>query len=286
MLPITLDQFVPMLDRFRKDDLLDPGEAARVQLLIIELLVDHTVDYPTLKYLLRFLTPELYDELVDERNIEHTCGYIICDKLPKSRRLSNESPPAPNGRRGSLSLGGAFGGGVGGMGTNSFQIYARKPLIILPNTFLRQYCCKEHYQALTFYRNQLSSEAIFGRSGIMTVAPFSANCPSYWYENGITCLEEVLEHQRQSGKSLHEVITMMAGLGMADKSTDNSSDEPATTKLIEMLHDFEIVEHENPQADIFKDEAEDEDDENDGSEISQSNGDYRTTNRSWGGYVV
>lgn len=266
MPPLTLAQFVPMLARFPHDEFLDPIDSLRLSLLMVELLVDRTVDYPLLKYLSRFLSPKLYDDVIEERNIEHTCGYIICSNLPKARRSLVDariahllSPP------------------------NGFQIYARKPLMILPNTHLLQYCCKEHYQALTFYRNQLLEEAVFGRANIMVAPPFPADYPSYWYENGITCLEEVLEQHRQdTNKLLSEIIAQLAGLRVDDANPQSqSSQQPdPTNKLIELINNFEIVEHEDPKPDLGnKDEEDDED-------VATNPDGYRTSARAWGGYVV
>lgn len=251
---LTLDTFIPMLSRFPHEELLDPVDSQKLQLLTIELLVDHTVDLPLLKYLSRFLTPALYDDLVEERNIEHVCGYITCDRLPKSRRLLLDH------------------GHIAGAGGDDFQIYARKPLIILPNTYLSQYCCKQHYQSLVFFRNQLSEEAIFARANIMVAPPFPKEMPLFWYENGITCLEEILARQRQDPLlSLSEVISKMAGLHVDDE------EDPGTNKLIDMIHDFEIVEKENPQPDYG---------EGDEEEGEDNGGGYKTSARAWGGYVV
>lgn len=220
---LTLNQFLGHLAPFANKELLSPIEASRLLLVITELLIDHNVDIPLLKFLSRFLTQESYDDIVEERNIEHQCGYIICNNTPKQqvRRLSSNS----NGTTSCMD------------GETKFQIYNRKPSIILPNTYLSQYCCKDHYQASLFYRNQLSSEAVFARKNITLVPPFSDNLPASWFENGITCLEEVLAKHRElknQGKSLLEVVQMMSGLSVEDNED--------TTELIKLIEDFEIVE--------------------------------------------
>lgn len=248
---LTLDQFIPHLSLFKDKDLLIPLEASRVLLIITELLIDHTVDLVLLKFLSRFLTQQSYDDIVEEKNIEHQCGYVTCDRLPLSRPLRRRSSTGSEGR---------------------FQIYARKPSIILPNTYTSQFCCKEHYQALTFFRNQLSNEALFARKDIMVTAPFPEN--RAWYENKITCLEEVLQKHRElkdEGKSLADVITLMNGL-----SVDDNAD---TSELIKMIEDFEIVEKEGGL------EGDDDDDDDEAPASNAIEG-YITTNRAWGGYVV
>ncbi|KAK6203419.1 Rtr1/RPAP2 family-domain-containing protein [Scheffersomyces amazonensis] len=269
---ISLENYIQLLEQFANRELLTPQEASKIQLITTELLVDHYVDYRLLKFLSRFLTDRAYDDIVEERNIEHLCGYIICDKTPKQsvRRLSTNS----NGTiPASLKDPGV---------STKFQIYNRKPSIILPNTYLSQYCCKEHYQASIFYRNQLSSEAVFARNDIMIVPPFSKDAPSTWYENGITCLEEVLAKHRElkdQGKSLSDVIAMMSGLSVSDYDSQKDANH-----LIKLIQDFEIVEKEGNL--IGDADEENEFDENSKEELSSAVEGYITSNKSFGGYVV
>lgn len=218
---LTVDEFLGYLAPFNNKETLTPLEASQLLLKIAELVLDNTVDMNLLKFLCRFLTQQSYDELVEERNIEHQCGYLLCDNAPKHqvRRLSH--------------LGGCM------ETATRYQIWNRKPSMILPNTYLSQYCCKEHYQASLFYRNQLSQEAIFARKNILTTPPFPAMLGP-WYENSITCLEEVLaKHKelRAQGKTLSDVITMMNGLSVADGDND-------TSDLVKLIQDFEIIENE------------------------------------------
>ncbi|KAK6460139.1 Rtr1/RPAP2 family-domain-containing protein [Scheffersomyces coipomensis] len=270
---VGLEQYIKLLEPFANRELLTPQEASRILLLTTELLVDHCVDYQLLKFLSRFLTEKAYDDIIEERNIEHQCGYIICDKSPKSsvRRLSSNG----NGTiQASLKEPGA---------STKYQIYNRKPSIILPNTYLSQYCCKEHYQASIFYRNQLSSEAVFARNDIMVVPPFSKDAPLSWYENGITCMEDVLQKHRElkdQGKSLSDVIAMMSGLSVNDY--DSHKD---TSQLIKLIQDFEIVERES---NLTGNDADDENDNPNASkeELSSAVEGYITSNKSFGGYVV
>ncbi|EMG45718.1 RTR1 RNA polymerase II subunit B1 CTD phosphatase RTR1 [Candida maltosa Xu316] len=282
---LTLESFLPYLEPFNNHELLTPLECSKLSLLVVELLVDHYVDFKLLKFLSRFLTQQSYDELIEERNIEHECGYIMCNQSPKSlvRRLSMNS----NGftQASSIKDPGA---------STKYQIYNRKPSMILPNTYLSQYCCKEHYQASIFYRNQLSNEAIFSRTEIMTTPPFPINKVN-WYENSITCLEEVIaKHKelKQHGKSLSEVIAMMNGLTVGD--LENSEMNEETNKLIKLIEDFEIVEKEDPNVngDLHNEDNEGipEEDPDDYEEhlhgITNNIEGYVTSNKSFGGYVV
>lgn len=261
---LTLEQFLPFLEPYGSSETLTPAEASQLQLKIAELILDYTVDVLLLKFLSRFLTPQSYDEALEERNIEHQCGYPVCKKLPqhKVRRLSAlipgvYAPPEISTR---------------------YQIYNRKPSMILPNTYLLQYCCKEHYQASQFYRNQLSTEALFLRKNVTIVAPFSSHDPS-WYENSITCLEEIIAKHRQlreQGKTLSDVIAMMSGLSVLE--TENNSELQQLVELIEDFEDFEIVDHESGGSNEVE--------LDDPSTAARSVEGYVTDSRSYGGYVI
>ncbi|KAF3993121.1 hypothetical protein FT663_00945 [Candidozyma haemuli var. vulneris] len=257
---LTVDAFLALLAPYANRDMLAPSEASSLQLKIAELVLDHTIDISLLKFLSRFLTQSSYDELVEERNIEHQCGYPLCNKSPqhKVRRLSHGS----NGSCVETST--------------RYQIWNRKPSMILPNTYLSQYCCKDHYQASMFYRNQLSQEAVFSRKDITVIPPF-ATVDRPWYENNITCLEEVLAKHRElkeQGKSLTDVIAMMSGLSVADGNDKETSD------LAKLIEDFDIVEHEGGM------NSKDIPQEPDREAAARGIDGYITNGHSLGGYMV
>ncbi|KHC31992.1 hypothetical protein MGO_04524 [Candida albicans P76055] len=279
---LTIERFLPFLEPFEGKELLTPSECSKLSLIIVEVLVDRYVDFKLLKFLSRFLTQELYDELIEERNIEHACGYIKCNRSPKSlvRRLSmNSNGITPAGSENDPGA------------STKYQIYNRKPTMILPNTYLSQYCCKEHYQASIFYRNQLSNEALFSRKNIFTTPPFSSD-KFNWYENSITCLEEVIaKHKelKQYGKSISEVIAMMNGLTVSDLN-NNSELNDETNQLIKLIEDFEIVENNEPNMNGDLEEVDEEgytqDNEENIHDITNNVEGYVTSNKSFGGYVV
>ncbi|KAG5419715.1 hypothetical protein I9W82_001595 [Candida metapsilosis] len=286
---MTIEKFLPYLQPYANKELLSPSESLQLSLLITELLVDDYVDFTLLKFLSRFLTQQSYDEIIEERNIEHECGYALCNMQPKSlvRRLSLNSNGTTTA---SMSDAGA---------STKYQIYNRKPSIILPNTYKSQYCCKDHYQASVFYRNQLSNEAIFARKDIMVVPPFHGG--KNWFENSVTLLEEVIaKHKelKQEGKTMAEVVAMMNGLSM---NGDEMNED--TNQLIKLIEDFEIVEkdvdhHQQPphhqigrdeipeQAVESDDEEEEDGDEKDHRLAHNNIEGYITTSKSFGGYVV
>lgn len=257
MTKLTVEAFLSHLEPFGNKETLSPMEASQLLLKIAELALDNTVDTNLLKFFSRFFTQQSYDELVEERNIEHQCGYLLCDSAPKHqvRRLSH--------------LGGCM------ETATRYQIWNRKPSMILPNTYLSQYCRKEHYQASLFYRNQLSQEALFARKNILTIPPFPATFEP-WYENLVTLLEEVLAKHKElksQGKTLTDVISMMNGLSVADGERD-------TSDLVKMIEEFEIVENEGG---LIGDEP---DLSFNGTSAAKQMEGYIPTERAFGGYLV
>ena len=225
---LSIESFLPYLEPFGNKELLSPTESSRIQLMLAELLIDNTVDLPLLKFLSRFLSNQAYNDIVEEKNIEHQCGYLVCNNSPKERvqraydRLNGSTPDH------------------GLVASTKYQIYNRRPSMILPNTYLSQYCCKEHYQASVFYQNQLSQEALFARKDILTTQPFPRECPPTWYENGITCLEEVLEKHKEikeQGKSLQDAVMMMSNMKIDSGNYD-------TNELMSLIDNLKIVEKE------------------------------------------
>ncbi|CAI5760564.1 unnamed protein product [Candida verbasci] len=228
MASLTLNDFISQLSDYHGKETMTSKESSNLQIIIVELLIDNTIsDFKLFKFLSRYLTLQFYNEIIEERNIEHKCGYFMCNN------------------------------------TNSNQLYNRKPSMVLPMTWKNKYCCKEHYQSSIFYEKQLGNEMIMLRDGIFTTEPFPENKPLY-YENNITCLEEIINEQNKTGKSLSEIIELMSGLTIEKK--DN------TGELIKLVEDFELVE-KNPE----EEEVEEEEEENE---------EYITTDKSFGGYVV
>lgn len=269
---LTIDTFLKFLKPFWGKEPTIPTEvASQVQLIIAELLVDNTTDLQLLKFLSRFLTQQAYDEIVEEKNIEHQCGYPPCNNSPKQhvRRLSTGGDSSKSEVVSSIK----------------YQIYNRKPSMILPNTYLSQYCCKDHYRASLFYRNQLSLESIFARKDIFTADPFPSDHPSYWYENGTKCLEDVLKIHKDlkgQGKSLADVISMMSGLSMEENSITQE-----TKDLIKLIEEFEIVEKEGIlENDDYGTEERLEEELKVCNNTSNAIEGYITTDKQFGGYMV
>ncbi|ODQ67772.1 hypothetical protein NADFUDRAFT_48442 [Nadsonia fulvescens var. elongata DSM 6958] len=182
----TLAKFTSSLAPFQREGLLSAKECNQLILDLVELMADG-VDLPFLKFASRFLTPQDYDEIIDERNIIHHCGYPVCNNDPKGVRQAHQINYRPN---------------IG---------------LVLPSTYLSKYCTKEHYQASVFYRSQLSDEALFQRRHV-TVIPYGK---SEWEQN-VTLLEE-LQYGISQHKSLKQIVDEFKTLSMTEKPNDRNN---------------------------------------------------------------
>lgn len=163
---------VNLLDRLRiygRPGLLTPKEGIQVVVIITELFTDE-VAADTLKFSARFLTPDDYDAIVDERNLIHKCGYPLCGNDPKGVHKAH-------------------------------QINLRRPELILPSTYLSKYCTKDHYQASMFFRSQLTDLPIFSRQNVTSI-PYGGSV----YELQTFLLEEVRDKSERESKSMKQVI--------------------------------------------------------------------------------
>lgn len=143
-------------------------------LLDLLLLFTDSVDIYFFKFASRFLTPESYDEIVNERNIEHTCGYPLCFNHPR----------ATNGQ---------------------YKIDYNKKGLLLGDPDLTKYCCKQHAKASRFYRHQLSHEPVFLRNDIAYM-PYN-KLP---YESHTAVFEEIEAISRLSKISLAQAAVLFA----------------------------------------------------------------------------
>lgn len=127
---ITIDLFKGQLLQFSHPGNLTPSEASRLTLLLLEALGDDDCDVFFLKFASRFLTKDVYAELIEERNINKLCAYPLCHEQQAR-----------------------------GQGTC-------KTSVGLPYEYLKFYCTKTHFQCSEFYKSQLSGEALFARANV------------------------------------------------------------------------------------------------------------------------
>lgn len=178
--PQPSESLVLLLDRLKlygRPGLLTPKEAIQVVLIIIEQFTSE-VEADTLRFSSRFLTPEDYDAVIDERNLIHKCGYPLCGNDPKGIHKPH-------------------------------QINLRRPELILPSTYLSKFCTKDHYQASVFFRSQLTDMPLFSRNNVTSV-PYGAS----EYELQTVLLEDVREKSEKENKSMKQVIEEFKNLSL------------------------------------------------------------------------
>lgn len=100
---------------------------------LISLLADQDVEPDLLRYLAAFFTPDVYMDTIDEREIQHKCGYFSCSKA--TERKSNWHPRDSN-------------------------------KVSVPFGYLNGFCSKAHYQNTKFYLAQLSDNVLFQRKDV------------------------------------------------------------------------------------------------------------------------
>lgn len=264
---LTIDRVTQYLLPFANKEILTPGEATRLCLILTELLVEHTVDVPLMKFLSRFFTQEIYEDIIEERNIEHLCGYLLCDQKPRGKlglfKFDGKNIVVDDPRR-----------------FNQYERDVYKKKLLWPRIYISSFCNRDHYRASLFYRNQLSDEAIFARKDIMIAPPFPSQYPDRWYEKNIICLEEVLakhDELKEEGKTLSEVVSMMSGLEVSEEK------EKETDDLVKLIKDLEIVEKEGGVfGDDIYDNSDDDENANGNPQRIES---YSTTTQSFGQYI-
>ncbi|KAK9462339.1 Rtr1/RPAP2 family-domain-containing protein [Lipomyces oligophaga] len=193
-----------VIKRFITEKTIGIREANSIVLLLIEFMTNH-VDSDFLKYASRFLTAESYDDIVDERNVLHICGYPICTESPISLICANKRK----------------------RGKKIYQIQYTEPRTSDPPStsavsYMRKYCSRRHFQASMIYRAQLSEEAVWARSGITWLPPGESE-----WEKDISLLDEIMDSKESvSTTGLdRDVREVIAGLRKwKNQATDLNAD--------------------------------------------------------------
>lgn len=196
--------------------------SALVTVVVIEALSAKKTDIETFKLASRYLTPEVYDELVGERTYEHICGYPPCGLVPKSASGKNKI-------LGTLAQ------------TSKFDV---------PWAYLRTFCSKQHYQASQFYRAQLAVEPLDMRTGIW--GEYGTSKP---YEGNIILLEE-LTSEASVGKSMAEIVEGFTQMSLKDPELAKMN-IPANgdeiTKLGKEIQEISLRERDDDENDVDAD---------------------------------
>lgn len=153
MTTVTVDDFKRLIHPLETHPLLTPKEANNLTYQIIELLMDKPCTSQLLQLLARFLTPQAYDALVEERIINHHCGYPLC---PYSSSSIHD----------------------GEVNTVAKRLNMRA-------YYKTRYCSKRHYQCSEVFKRQLNSDALFMRVDLDREWFTEGSI-----ENGIVLLEE------------------------------------------------------------------------------------------------
>ncbi|KAF5115279.1 hypothetical protein DV454_002429 [Geotrichum candidum] len=175
------------LKQFFRPGMLTQLECYKLSFALLPLLLE-TVDPYFLKFCARFLTPDDFEEVIDERNISHTCGYPLCSKVPTNNK-------------------------------GKYKIDFKSSQFSIVHPFLTKFCSKEHAQSATFYKKQLSDESVFLRRDICYL-PYGKS----HYERQIALLEELQHTAATSNMSLDDVVMEFANMSFNRNKTSSGND--------------------------------------------------------------
>lgn len=226
----TIDEIQDVsLRPFQSHRQLSIREAEIISLELIETLCDsYCKNEETLKYLARFLTPDTYRDILDERNLSKMCGYPMCSKPPERIR-------------------------------DPFSIDDSTKRFLWENNpyaYLSTYCSKFHFRCSQFYQVQLSDEALFARIGVHLIHQNQEDQKALNDKYKVTLFEELLREKA----SEDDVKTLVVGLKKLGIQGENSSspedDQQLEDDLSKWLSEIQIVENEEPSilGDLTKDD--------------------------------
>ncbi|CCE62433.1 hypothetical protein TPHA_0C02800 [Tetrapisispora phaffii CBS 4417] len=210
-----------VLKSHQKHRQLSMKESESISVELLELLCDSCCkDEDSLKYLSRLLTPELYNDLIDERNLNKKCGYPLCDKSPERIR-------------------------------DPFSInYVTKKFLWEnnPYAYLSTYCSKFHFKCSQFYMTQLSEDALFARTGVHLYSPVTKLSSEVGDSNNlddkytVTLFEEIVRN-KSSDEDIKKLISNLKKLGI--HNADDSQDE-VESDISKWISDIKIIENNDP----------------------------------------
>lgn len=209
-----------VLKPYQQHKQLSVREAELISLELIGILCDSNCqDEATLQYLSRFFTPQLYQDLIDERNLNKRCGYPLCGKAPE--RIRDPFALDDNTKR---------------------FLWENNPY-----AYLSIYCSKFHFRCSQFYQVQLSDESLFARTGIhlFNQSDENAKCSTEKYSS--TLFEQLLR-EKASDDDVKSLIAGLKKLGIKNDNEDGADDSDLQfeTDLSKWLSEIQLVEHEKP----------------------------------------
>jgi hypothetical protein len=216
---ITVEQFHELVGAVVRNPLLTPKEANQLTFRITELLMMHNCDSRLLRLLARYLSRKAYEELVEERVIEHYCGYPLCKYRDEKKIRDIEVNPLVKSLR-------------------------------MPRYYNSRYCGKNHFLCSEFYKSQLGTDALFMRVNLDV--PWFAHGS---IENEVILLDEYLTMKDQGAIAgdLNTVIDMLRDLNVHHTDSPSASEASArdvrteTELLIKKFEEFKVIENEGLQ---------------------------------------
>lgn len=205
---ITVEKFHDLLLPVLHKPILTPKEANQLTFHLTELLMINNCEPKVLRILSRYLSKKSYEEIVEERVIEHFCGYPLC-KHNDPKKIKD------------------------------MQVNSLVKSLKMPRYYKSRYCCKNHYLCSEFYKNQLSFEALFMRVNLNQ--PWFAEDT---VENGVVLLDQYInmKEKRIEVDDLDNVIDMLRRMNVEDSGSDTKAQE-----LIEKFEGFKVIEHTGTQ---------------------------------------
>ena len=210
-----------ILRPLQKHKQLTVKEAEEISLGLIDALCDsYCQDEATLQYLSTFFTPQLYQDLLDERNLNKWCGYPMCSRSPE--RIRDPFGVDDNTKR---------------------FLWENNPY-----AYLSIYCSKFHFRCSQFYQVQLSDESLFARTGIHLINQSSSELERLNEKYGVTLFEQLLR-EKASEDDMKSLVAGLRRLGIKNDNDNGTEkgDDQFETDLSKWLSDIKIVEHEDPK---------------------------------------
>lgn len=209
-----------VLTPYQKHRQLSMKEAQSIMLDILSILCDGQVkDEDTLKWLARFMTPDTYSDLMDERNLNKLCGYPMCHASPERERDPFEMSKV----------------------TKQF-LWENNPY-----AYLSRFCSKYHFRCSQFYQVQLSDDALFSRTGIHLI---NNSMPANIIMNEKYNVElmEIMLRNKATDDEFKKIILGVKKLEIdgPDKVTNDTNTNPTPEDLSKWFEDFRIIENEKP----------------------------------------
>ncbi|CDK29178.1 unnamed protein product [Kuraishia capsulata CBS 1993] len=136
---ITLQDVDAVITPYKSQPMLSPGDASNLSYKLIELLMEGSCEREVLRALSSLFSTDTYEQLVQERVINHHCGYPLCGVVDPQK---------------------------------IYHKVQKNPLVAklkLPGAYKTSYCTQQHYQGSEFYKKQLSPEAIWARTDVVNL---------------------------------------------------------------------------------------------------------------------